>query len=188
MFYRTSCPSWSSGPLPCFLSLQFTIIQSRATGIADHILPLGDLLFICTATANGGLGWRWGRVSREGGGTGNVELWVVVVVVWARRLGGGGGGGGGGGDAAGKSLTHFVAQKFCVEGISRKASYWKTRNEAKKKRREMFRWKPQVHSGDGGGIRRREKKKRKTSDAGSQYRCGRVGSGIQPHVPHTHTQ
>ena len=32
-----------SGPLPCFPSLQFTITQSRATGIADHILPLGDL-------------------------------------------------------------------------------------------------------------------------------------------------
>ena len=26
------------------LSLQFTIMQSRARGIADHILPLGDLL------------------------------------------------------------------------------------------------------------------------------------------------
>ena len=25
-----------------FLSLQFTIMQIRATGIADHILPLGD--------------------------------------------------------------------------------------------------------------------------------------------------
>ena len=32
--------------LPCFLSLQFTITQSRATGIADHILPLGDLLAV----------------------------------------------------------------------------------------------------------------------------------------------
>ena len=41
VFYRTSSPS---GLLPCFLSLQFTIMQSRATGIADHILPLGDLL------------------------------------------------------------------------------------------------------------------------------------------------
>ena len=40
VFYRTSSPS---GPLPCFLSPQFTIMQSRATGIADHILPLGDL-------------------------------------------------------------------------------------------------------------------------------------------------
>ena len=40
VFYRTSSPS---GPLPCFPSLQFTITQSRATGIADHILPLGDL-------------------------------------------------------------------------------------------------------------------------------------------------
>ena len=43
VFYRTSSPS---GPLPCFLSLQFTIMQSRASGIADHILPLGDLLFV----------------------------------------------------------------------------------------------------------------------------------------------
>merc|ERR1712074_436580 len=41
VFYRTSSPS---GPLPCFISLHFTITQSRATGIADHILPLGDLL------------------------------------------------------------------------------------------------------------------------------------------------
>ena len=41
VFYRTSSPS---GPLPCFLSLQFTVMQSRATGIADHILPLGDLV------------------------------------------------------------------------------------------------------------------------------------------------
>ena len=32
-------------PLPCFPSLQFAIMQSRATGIADHTLPLGDLLF-----------------------------------------------------------------------------------------------------------------------------------------------
>ena len=40
MFYRTSSPS---GPLPCYPSLKFTIAQSRATGIADHILPLGDL-------------------------------------------------------------------------------------------------------------------------------------------------
>ena len=32
------------GPLPCFPSLQSTIMQSRSTGIADHILPLGDLL------------------------------------------------------------------------------------------------------------------------------------------------
>ena len=39
VFYRTSSPS---GPLPCFLSLKFTIMQSRAKGIADHILPLGD--------------------------------------------------------------------------------------------------------------------------------------------------
>ena len=41
VFYRTLSPS---GLLPCFLSLQFTIMQSRAMGIADHILPLGDLL------------------------------------------------------------------------------------------------------------------------------------------------
>ena len=37
VFYRTLSPL---GPLPCFLSLQFIIMQSRATGIADHILPL----------------------------------------------------------------------------------------------------------------------------------------------------
>ena len=36
-----------SGPLPC-LSFQFTIMQSRATGIADHVLPLGDLFFFRT--------------------------------------------------------------------------------------------------------------------------------------------
>merc|ERR1712074_523722 len=41
VFYRTSSPS---GPLPCFLLLQFKIMESRATGIADHILPFGDLL------------------------------------------------------------------------------------------------------------------------------------------------
>ena len=41
VFYRTASPS---EPLPCFLSLQSTIVQSRATVIADHILPLGDLL------------------------------------------------------------------------------------------------------------------------------------------------
>ena len=40
VFYRTLSPS---GPLPCFLSFRFTTMQSRATGIADHILPLGDL-------------------------------------------------------------------------------------------------------------------------------------------------
>ena len=39
-FYRTLSPL---GPLPC-LSFQFTTMQSRGTGIADHILPLGDLL------------------------------------------------------------------------------------------------------------------------------------------------
>ena len=43
MFYRTSSPL---GPLPCTLSLTETIIQSRAMGIADHILPLGDLLVV----------------------------------------------------------------------------------------------------------------------------------------------
>ena len=41
VFYRTLSPS---GPLSCFLSLHFTIMQSRAMGISDHILPLGDLL------------------------------------------------------------------------------------------------------------------------------------------------
>ena len=30
--------------MPCFPSLQLIIMQKRATGIADHILPLGDLL------------------------------------------------------------------------------------------------------------------------------------------------
>merc|ERR1711942_255617 len=44
VFYRTLSPLW---PLPCFPSLQFTIMQSRATDIADHILPLGDLLVAC---------------------------------------------------------------------------------------------------------------------------------------------
>ena len=39
MFYKTSS---SLGPLPFFLSLQFTIAQSKTTGITDHILPLGD--------------------------------------------------------------------------------------------------------------------------------------------------
>ena len=43
VFYRTLSPS---GPLPCFLSLPFTIMQSKASGIADHILPLGDLFVI----------------------------------------------------------------------------------------------------------------------------------------------
>ena len=47
---RTKVPLCSTGlrplrrPLPCFLSLRFTIIQSRVMGITDHILPLGDLL------------------------------------------------------------------------------------------------------------------------------------------------
>ena len=44
VFYRILSPLV---PLPCFLSLYFTIMQSRATGIADHILPLGDLFFFC---------------------------------------------------------------------------------------------------------------------------------------------
>ena len=39
VFYRTLSP-W--GPLPCFLSLWFTTMQSRATGVADLILPLDD--------------------------------------------------------------------------------------------------------------------------------------------------
>merc|ERR1739848_753893 len=47
VFYTTSSPS---GPLPCFLSLQFTIMQSWATGIADHILPLGDLFGVIRAS------------------------------------------------------------------------------------------------------------------------------------------
>ena len=47
VFYRTLSPS---GPLPCFLSLQFTIMQSRATGITDHILPLGDLLLALSSS------------------------------------------------------------------------------------------------------------------------------------------
>ena len=38
VFYRTLSPS---GPLPCF-----TIMQSRALGIADHILPVGVLLLL----------------------------------------------------------------------------------------------------------------------------------------------
>ena len=49
VFYRTSSPS---GPLPCSPSLEFIIMQSRATGIADHILPLGDWFVYVT----GGLG------------------------------------------------------------------------------------------------------------------------------------
>ena len=40
VFYRTLSPL---GTLPCFLSLHFIITQSRAMGIANHILPLGDL-------------------------------------------------------------------------------------------------------------------------------------------------
>ena len=41
VFYRTLSFLW---PLPCFLSLKFAIMQSRTTGIADHILLLGNLL------------------------------------------------------------------------------------------------------------------------------------------------
>ena len=49
VFYRTLSPL---GPLPCFPSLLFTITQSGASGIADHILPLGDLLlFVLTTKA-----------------------------------------------------------------------------------------------------------------------------------------
>ena len=43
VFYRTLSPS---GPLPCFPSHKFTIMQSRATGVADQTLPLGDLLIV----------------------------------------------------------------------------------------------------------------------------------------------
>ena len=35
----------ASGLLPCFPSFLFTTLQSRATGIADHILPLGNLFY-----------------------------------------------------------------------------------------------------------------------------------------------
>ena len=48
VFYRTSS---SLGPLPCFPLLQLTITQSRATGIAVHILPLGDLVILGLITA-----------------------------------------------------------------------------------------------------------------------------------------
>ena len=41
MFYRTLSPL---GPLPCLPSPTVTNILSRATGITDHILPLGDWL------------------------------------------------------------------------------------------------------------------------------------------------
>ena len=41
VFYRTSS---TLGWLPCYLSPTITNIHSRATGIADHILPLGDWL------------------------------------------------------------------------------------------------------------------------------------------------
>ena len=43
MSVTTSSPL---GPLPCFLSFRFTTMQSRATGIADHILTLGDLFHL----------------------------------------------------------------------------------------------------------------------------------------------
>ena len=46
VFYRTSSPS---GPLPCLPSPSVANIQSRATGIADHILPLGDWLHYCSS-------------------------------------------------------------------------------------------------------------------------------------------
>ena len=73
VFYRTLSPS---GPLPC-LSFQFTTMQSRATGIADHILPLGDLLDL--RVGDGGTwfavfgpfffhGFHWGGTFRVGGG------------------------------------------------------------------------------------------------------------------------
>ena len=56
VFYRTSSPS---GPLPCYPSPTITNIQSRAKGIADHILPLGDwlllLLSVCILQAFLGL-------------------------------------------------------------------------------------------------------------------------------------
>ena len=45
VFYRTFSPL---GPLPCFLSLQFIIMQSRVKEIMqsnDHIFPLGDLFY-----------------------------------------------------------------------------------------------------------------------------------------------
>ena len=48
VFYRTSSPS---GPLPCSPSLKFTVMQRRATGIADHIVPLGDLLRFYTQSS-----------------------------------------------------------------------------------------------------------------------------------------
>ena len=39
VFYRTLSPS---GPLPRFPSLKLSVMQNRATPIAEHILPLGD--------------------------------------------------------------------------------------------------------------------------------------------------
>ena len=47
VYYRTLPPL---GPLPCFPSLEFAIIQSRAMGIADHLL--GDLLFVRLAVCH----------------------------------------------------------------------------------------------------------------------------------------
>ena len=43
VFFRTLSPL---RPLPCFPSVHFKFMQSREIGIADHILPLGDLSFI----------------------------------------------------------------------------------------------------------------------------------------------
>merc|ERR1711911_198216 len=44
VFYKTLSPS---GPVPCYPSPTITNIRSRATGIADHILPLGDWFVFC---------------------------------------------------------------------------------------------------------------------------------------------
>ena len=59
---QTKVPLCSTGLRPlrsrCFPSLQFTITQSRATGIADHILPLGDLLLLLLPTVR----HYWGSV------------------------------------------------------------------------------------------------------------------------------
>ena len=41
LFYSTL---FLLGLLPCFLPLKFIIMQNMAKGIADHKLPLGDLL------------------------------------------------------------------------------------------------------------------------------------------------
>ena len=50
VFYRTLSPL---GPLPYFLSLKFSIKQSRAMGIADHILLLGDWIITAPAHPHG---------------------------------------------------------------------------------------------------------------------------------------